>query len=126
MTSRVLASLVAPRGRSSYDVIYSYTRRDDTRRAAGRGRIGHLSDPSVHAMRTLAADPEAGELAVCRICLSEDDPMTLIAPCLCAGTSRWVHRDCLDEVCAPANQRLQKKNGRRRTSADQFFISVHA
>jgi len=33
----------------------------------------------------------------CRICLSSDDPDSLIAPCLCAGTQKWVHRGCLDE-----------------------------
>ena len=53
-------------------------------------------------MRTLAgeaADVERGlaNLGVCRICLSDDDPDSMIAPCLCAGTSKWVHRDCLDE-----------------------------
>ena len=42
------------------------------------------------------ADLEAG-LNVCRICLSDEDPESLIAPCLCAGTSKWVHRECLDE-----------------------------
>eukprot|EP00536_Pseudo-nitzschia_multiseries_P010762 jgi/Psemu1/26862/gm1.26862_g len=34
---------------------------------------------------------------VCRICLEEDSPETMIAPCRCKGTSRWVHRECLDE-----------------------------
>ena len=32
----------------------------------------------------------------CRICLDSGDQKTLIAPCLCAGTSKWVHRGCLD------------------------------
>lgn len=34
---------------------------------------------------------------VCRICLEEDNPETMIAPCLCKGGSKWVHRECLDE-----------------------------
>ena len=34
---------------------------------------------------------------MCRICLEEDLPHTMIAPCRCKGSSRWVHRDCLDE-----------------------------
>ncbi len=39
------------------------------------------------------------EQKFCRICLEEqdaddDDPM--IAPCMCKGTSKWVHRHCLD------------------------------
>ncbi|CAM9372448.1 unnamed protein product, partial [Ectocarpus fasciculatus] len=32
----------------------------------------------------------------CRICLDTDDRSRLIAPCSCAGSSRWVHRECLD------------------------------
>ena len=32
----------------------------------------------------------------CRICLETDDRSRLIAPCSCAGSSRWVHRECLD------------------------------
>ena len=37
------------------------------------------------------------ELRQCRICLDTDDAESLIAPCRCAGTQRWVHRPCLDE-----------------------------
>lgn len=33
----------------------------------------------------------------CRICLQDDHPETMIAPCRCKGTSKWVHRECLDE-----------------------------
>jgi hypothetical protein len=32
----------------------------------------------------------------CRICFEEDDRGKLLAPCECAGTQRWVHRECLD------------------------------
>jgi len=32
----------------------------------------------------------------CRICLEDEDPGTMIAPCRCKGSSKWVHRDCLD------------------------------
>lgn len=31
----------------------------------------------------------------CRICFERGEG--LIAPCLCAGTSRWIHRACLDQ-----------------------------
>lgn len=31
----------------------------------------------------------------CRICL-ESDEQEMISPCLCKGTSKWVHRQCLD------------------------------
>lgn len=34
---------------------------------------------------------------MCRICLDDDDPSSMIAPCLCAGSSNWVHRGCLNE-----------------------------
>ena len=33
----------------------------------------------------------------CRICLASDDTDSLIAPCDCRGSARWVHRACLDE-----------------------------
>ncbi|KXS17632.1 hypothetical protein M427DRAFT_153803 [Gonapodya prolifera JEL478] len=31
----------------------------------------------------------------CRICLSDESAETLISPCSCTGSARWVHRDCL-------------------------------
>lgn len=34
---------------------------------------------------------------ICRICLDDDSPETMIAPCRCKGGSKWVHRECLDE-----------------------------
>jgi len=37
-----------------------------------------------------------GDERVCRICLEEDQPETMIAPCMCKGSSKWVHRECLD------------------------------
>lgn len=33
----------------------------------------------------------------CRICLDDAGNGEMIAPCLCAGTCKWVHRDCLDK-----------------------------
>jgi hypothetical protein len=33
---------------------------------------------------------------MCRICLECDRVDSLIAPCRCMGTSRWVHHTCLD------------------------------
>mmetsp|Transcript_506 Transcript_506/g.900 ORF Transcript_506/g.900 Transcript_506/m.900 type:complete len:329 (+) Transcript_506:278-1264(+) len=32
----------------------------------------------------------------CRICLEEGKRADFIAPCSCAGSSKWVHRECLD------------------------------
>ena len=44
-------------------------------------------------------EEEEEEEKTCRICFEEDDPehTTMIAPCRCKGSSRWVHRECLDE-----------------------------
>ena len=44
-----------------------------------------------------AANPEDRS---CRICFDGNDAHTLIAPCLCKGSSRWIHRGCLNEVRA--------------------------
>ena len=44
-----------------------------------------------------AVDPEEG-VKCCRICLEEEDSTDrMIAPCLCKGSMKWVHRSCLDE-----------------------------
>ena len=39
----------------------------------------------------------------CRICLEHEPRGTLIAPCGCTGTSRWVHRDCLTRWMGSTN-----------------------
>jgi RING-variant domain len=44
----------------------------------------------------IAVDNEAG-VKCCRICLEEEDETSMIAPCLCKGSMKWVHRSCLDE-----------------------------
>ena len=33
----------------------------------------------------------------CRICLEDGVRADFIAPCACRGTSKWVHRQCLDQ-----------------------------
>ena len=33
----------------------------------------------------------------CRICLENDSRTNVISPCACSGTSKWVHRECLDK-----------------------------
>ena len=37
------------------------------------------------------------EKKMCRICLEEDNIEDFIAPCRCKGTSKWVHKSCLNE-----------------------------
>ncbi|CAF1091709.1 unnamed protein product [Adineta steineri] len=32
----------------------------------------------------------------CRICLDTDNPNDLISPCLCSGSSEYIHRECLN------------------------------
>jgi len=56
----------------------------------------------------------------CRICLQDDSPPALIAPCRCRGSALFVHRDCLD------NWRATKKDGRAFThcSVCQFEYVV--
>ena len=38
-------------------------------------------------------------MSVCRICLDDDEENNMIAPCLCAGTNKFVHRRCLESWC---------------------------
>ncbi len=38
-------------------------------------------------------------MSVCRICLSDDEESNMIAPCLCSGTNKFVHRRCLEHWC---------------------------
>ena len=45
----------------------------------------------------LAASDESEGAMLCRICLGTDEPEHMIAPCSCRGSSKWVHRFCLDE-----------------------------
>lgn len=33
----------------------------------------------------------------CRICLEEDEEENLISPCLCRGTTKYIHEECLNE-----------------------------
>eukprot|EP00977_Amphora_coffeiformis_P027308 scaffold34603_cov212-Amphora_coffeaeformis.AAC.1 len=37
------------------------------------------------------------DIKCCRICLDGEDEPGMIAPCRCKGTSKWVHRACLDQ-----------------------------
>ena len=33
----------------------------------------------------------------CRICLEKDEIGNMIYPCRCSGTSKWVHKECLNQ-----------------------------
>ena len=45
---------------------------------------------------------------ICRICLENDDPNNMIYPCKCSGTSKYVHRECLNEWIA-LSQNIEAK-----------------
>lgn len=49
-------------------------------------------------------------MSFCRICLDEDSEENLIAPCLCNGTSKYVHFKCIEEWRVNnQNEEAQKK-----------------
>lgn len=54
---------------------------------------GQLRDPLV----AVEEGTHGTEERCCRICLEDDDVGDMIAPCRCKGSSKWVHRHCLDE-----------------------------
>lgn len=48
----------------------------------------------------MSSSPELGTTEseyTCRICLEDGQRSDFIAPCACAGSARWVHRDCLNK-----------------------------
>jgi len=49
-----------------------------------------------HAIFTEMLDENQIDEKICRICLESENPDQLIAPCLCNGNSKFVHRYCLD------------------------------
>jgi hypothetical protein len=54
-----------------------------------------MASPLYPATEDLTSSEESAML--CRICLGDDEPAAMVAPCRCRGTSKWVHRFCLDE-----------------------------
>ncbi|CAH9099731.1 unnamed protein product [Cuscuta epithymum] len=66
----------------------------------GHSDSSHLIPPSpitgpVTSSSVVDLEAGAGDQIQCRICL-ESDGRDFIAPCRCKGTSKYVHRDCLD------------------------------
>lgn len=53
--------------------------------------------------------------STCRICFDEDVALNMIAPCKCAGTSKYVHRRCLDTWRAqdPSSDNFRRCNSCR-------------
>ncbi|XP_026391389.1 uncharacterized protein LOC113286947 isoform X3 [Papaver somniferum] len=67
---------------------------------AGQESVSLLTPPTpISTQPTTEIDLEAGgslEQNQCRICL-ETDERGFIAPCMCKGTAKYVHRECLDQ-----------------------------
>lgn len=55
----------------------------------------NISPPSYQKVERGGNNEDEGKS--CRICLEDDDPGDMIAPCQCRGGSKWVHRRCLDQ-----------------------------
>ncbi|KAG7338913.1 ring-variant domain containing protein [Nitzschia inconspicua] len=60
-------------------------------------RIPCAAVDSMAAPQSAQGEDDSNHVRTCRICLEEDAIETMIAPCKCKGSSKWVHRDCLDE-----------------------------
>jgi hypothetical protein len=56
----------------------------------------HAEVPPPKDVEGGSQDDDAHDEKVCRICLEDDHPDQMIAPCQCKGGSKWVHRECLD------------------------------
>ena len=67
-----------------------------------------------------AADPEERQ---CRICFDTNDPESLIAPCMCSGTQRWIHRACLNEW--RAQERVPRAFTHCPTCRFEYLTALH-
>ena len=73
--------------------------------------------------RDVISLPKEGDTSrTCRICQddeAEDPKRTLIAPCRCSGSGKWVHRDCIDEWRARS---MNRENFVRCSTCKQAFV----
>lgn len=58
----------------------------------------------------------------CRICLETGNFNTMIAPCRCAGTSKWVHRKCIERWIRECDNELAKKKCMECTHEYQYKV----
>lgn len=76
--------------------------------AAPPGGSGQPRSPvaAPAAAALLLKSAASADVPVCRICLEDDAPANLLAPCHCTGTQKWAHRPCLqrwiDEKRSPS------------------------
>ena len=59
------------------------------------GMLNHTGQSRYTTDITLPKTTSPADEKACRIC--QDDEGKLIAPCMCSGSVKWVHRECLDE-----------------------------
>jgi len=52
-----------------------------------------------HADTSQPGESDAGESLECRICLMDEDSQSLVAPCGCQGSVKYVHMECLRTWC---------------------------
>ena len=69
-------------------------------------------------------DSEDNNKLTCRICLEECERKDLIAPCSCRGTSKWVHRYCLNQWRSTREDRAFSKC--TECLCDYVLVSRHA
>ncbi|KAK0425486.1 hypothetical protein QR680_009232 [Steinernema hermaphroditum] len=62
---------------------------------AGDSALGTATDSGKRRMGVEVADNEFNDSEVCRVCRSEDG--ALFYPCMCTGSIKYVHQDCLME-----------------------------
>jgi hypothetical protein len=66
------------------------------RHSSSREEVLRTADLEAGSGRALLVD-EGDEETICRFCLGAEHAREMIAPCLCAGSAKFVHRACLDE-----------------------------
>jgi hypothetical protein len=78
----------------------------------GKSRVKkNDSSPEVHPIETTSNSEtkNASEQPICRICM-DDTVVDMIAPCLCSGSSKFVHRSCLDKWRSSPSSNYSKFN----------------
>ena len=76
------------------------------------------------AFERAATDADAEEEEkVCRVCKEATEPDTMIAPCDCTGTMKWIHSNCWDRSerrCVPC-----RRNPRPENDGEPNFTALH-
>ena len=46
---------------------------------------------------TLSEEEPETEETRCRVCLGDEDDGSLVQPCACRGSAKWIHAHCLEQ-----------------------------